>query len=365
MKLIILIFFLITTLKANCVNAYQDSFDNNFKSTIEETIKKYQRLYKIPKVQVLIGDSRNILYFKSFNTLPDSRFDIASITKVFSSLTLLKILEDKEISIKEKVSDYLSEFDHPKNSHITIEDLLRHTSGFKAGVGPGVLIADNVQESFRAILNLTPTRAYGSYVYSDINFIIVGKLIERLIGKSLDKAIDSKIIIPMGLVSTAFLDQSKKCVISRYKDSQCRVHDPTSRSLGGVTGHAGLYTSAKDLALFAKTFLNRGQLCEKEIFSKELYQSMVIKKPYSMRGLGFDITSPYSRRPRGDYFSHGLSFGHTGYTGTSLWIDPTLDTYMILLTNATNSKSVKESKSGYLDLLEELSSFIGRVRFSE
>jgi CubicO group peptidase (beta-lactamase class C family) len=368
MKFLIVFFLIYQVSFGSCPNINIDNFNSDQKLKINELVTKYKKRYKIPQIQIIVGNSENILFYKTFSSKSHTLFDLASITKVFSGLILLKILEANNIGIKDRISKYLGPFKDQNKNLITIEDLLRHQSGFKPGVGSGVLVDNNINQSFENILEISPTREYGLYVYSDINFLYIGMLIEKLSGLTLDKALEVYITNDLQLHSTLYrphLHKDINCAPTRKDNKVCFVHDPTSFHLEGLTGHAGIFSSGLDLAKFAKVFLNQGKTCSSKIFSKNIYKMMTQKYPNNHRGLAFDITSPYSRRPRGEYFAKGLSFGHTGFTGTSMWIDPTLDTYMIVLTNTVYAKDEREAKRGYLDLLLELSNTIGQIRFSK
>jgi CubicO group peptidase (beta-lactamase class C family) len=365
-KAILLFLFVVLTVQAStCPLPLRPSFSLNQKEQIDNLILNYKKKYKLEQIQLLVGDSKDILLYNRYNSKKNTLFDLASITKVFSALTLLKIFEDKKIFVNDHISSFFSEFDTLEKRHLSFEDILRHTSGYKAGVGSGVLVAHNSARSFENIFKLFPTRSYNKFLYSDINYLLVGEFIKRLSGMDLDKSLKKYITLPLGLNRTLYRPHTNKlneCAPTRKDQKTCYVHDPTSFTLGGLTGHAGIFSSALDLARFARLFLNQGKECGKEIISQSIVSGMTVKRPHKLRGLGFDISSPYARRPRGEYFTPDLSFGHTGFTGTSMWIDPVLDTYMIVLTNTVNAKNEHEAKRGYLNLLIELSSIIGKFR---
>lgn len=364
MRLFLFVFLLILNQVLACELSYKDSFSLDEKKQINKLIKSYKSKYKIPQFQILVGNSNGPIFYKSFNSSKDVLFDLASITKVFSALAFLKILEEKKINYWEKVSKYFKEFQTEEKSELTFEDILRHISGYKPGVLRGNLDPNNTEESFNFIFNLKPTRAYGEFLYSDINYLLIGEFIKRLTNLTINQAFDKYIKIPFELKNTMHHPALKKykCAPTRKDSKSCVVHDPTSFILGGLTGHAGLFSNINDIARFAQVFLNDGILCGKKVISPTVMDQMTIKDSKYMRGLGFDFTSPYSRRPRGDFFNPGISYGHTGFTGTSLWIDPKLDTYMIVLTNTVGAQNESYAKNGYLELLLKLSNMIGKIR---
>lgn len=364
MRFILLVFLLLFQQVFACELIYKDSFSLDEKKQINKLIQSYKSKYKIPQFQILVGNSKGPIFYNSFNSSKDVLFDLASITKVFSALALLKILEEQKINYWEKVSKYFNEFQIEEKSELTFEDILRHISGYKPGVLRGNLNPNNTEESFNFIFNLKPTRAYGEFLYSDINYLLIGEFIKRLTNLPLNQAFDKYIKIPFKLKNTMHRPALKKykCAPTRKDGKNCVVHDPTSFILGGLTGHAGLFSNINDMARFAQVFLNDGKLCNKNVISPSIMNQMTIKDSKFMRGLGFDFTSPYSRRPRGEFFTPGISFGHTGFTGTSLWIDPKLDTYMIVITNAVGAQNESYAKSGYLELLLKLSTMIGKIR---
>lgn len=364
MKLFIFGFLLFFNQVMACKPAYKNSFSYEEKTQIYKLIQSYKSKYQIPQFQILVGNSSGPIYYDSFDSSKNVLFDLASITKVFSALTFLKILEERKINYWEKVSKYFIEFQSEEKSDITFEDILRHRSGYKPGVLRGNLDPNNREDSFNFIFNLKPTRNYGEFLYSDINYLLIGEFIKKFTKLSINQAFNKYIKIPFKLKNTMYRPvlNKHKCAPTRKDGKDCAVHDPTSFILGGLTGHAGLFSNIDDLARFAQVFLNDGKLCNKKVISSSIMDQMTIKDSNFMRGLGFDFTSPYSRRPRGEFFTPDISYGHTGFTGTSLWIDPKLDTYMIVLSNTVGAKNESYAKSGYLELLLKLSTLIGKIR---
>ncbi len=369
--------FMISTLvnASACFNKVSAKHSVPWNGQVETIVESYLNTFKIPGVVVLVGNSKGVIYEKAFgkrsldkedtNTL-DTIYDLASITKLFTASAVMKLVEDKKVYLGGKVKRYFPEnYVTAKKQLITVEDLMRHNSGFKAGVSYRVF-TDNLDTTWDNILNIEPNYPYRSFKYSDINYLVLGKLVERRSKQDLNDYIRKNFLEPLAMSDSgfkAFEDSVCKyrCAPTRKKMNRGHVHDPTSFRLGGVAGHAGLFSTAKNLANFASVFMNNGKYCGKKILDPRTIKKMITKRPGENRGLGFDITSPYSVKPRGDYFAKGLSFGHTGFTGVSLWIDPTIDTFLIILSNTVYADNEKFAKSGYLKLITELANIVGEA----
>jgi CubicO group peptidase (beta-lactamase class C family) len=366
MKLFAFSFLFIKLSSAACFNTNISDLNNRefvLKSSIDTLIASTS----IEKSSLLIGNSKGIL-FKTYRGHSDNdlKFDIASLTKLFTATTLINILDESNDSIHSKLSELLpNSASSTQKDKLTIEDLLRHRSGYKAGVRLDEL-ADNTIDSWSNIRNLIPSRKYGKFIYSDINYLLLGEVIRELTAQRLSDAFDKYTLDPLGLSKTCFA--SKECLGDTREEVAATssvndgvVHDPTSRHVEGVAGNAGLFSTIDDIAKFSSVFLNNGRFCKRQIIQKSSVDLMTIKQENSPRGLGFDLTSGYSTRPRGDYFNKGKSFGHTGYTGTSVWIDPEVDIFVVFLTNAVKSKKAKKD---FLRVNKELATLIGKYFYS-
>jgi CubicO group peptidase (beta-lactamase class C family) len=178
------------------------------------------------------------------------------------------------------------------------------------------------------------------FTYSDVNFIVLGELVERLSGKPLDEFARAEIFGPLGLTDTGFRPEGKvkeRCAPTEQRDGKWmvgEVHDPRAALLGGVAGHAGLFGTADDLAVFARMILNGGAHDGKTLLEPATVKLLTEPHPVpgGKRTHGWDVDTSYSAN-RGDVFPRGTSFGHTGFTGTSLWIDPSSRTAVIFLSN--------------------------------
>lgn len=344
--MIIVLLLLSSLIFANCFELEStDSFAN--KEALTKLINTEVEDANIPGLSIAIGNSKGLIYKNSFGSAhADSVFDLASLTKVFTATGFLKELETQNIDVS---TNYNS---------ISYSDLLRHESGFKAGL----VSADfrtTALDTFENISTLIPTRTRGRFHYSDINYLILAMELERLSSLPLNIYLKQHLFDDLEMFSTSFTPLNCVRCLETVKGHKGVVHDPTSRFLGGVAGHAGLFASIDDLSKFFSIFLNNGQYCDKKIISNSQYRAMTTKTK-SARGLGFDISSPYSKLPRGDYFKENISFGHTGFTGTSVWIDPSVDTFVIVLSNSILNP---ESKKRFLQLNKSISNLVGSTFF--
>lgn len=312
------------------------------------------------------------------NMTRDTIFDAASLTKVVATTpAIMKLVEMGKIKLSAKVSDYLPEFRGEGKEVITIRQLLTHSSALR----PGFARTVGWREKRGAYQTACAEGLYGTpgkiYRYSDINFILLGLLVEKVSGQSLDEFCKEEIFEPLGMKDSHFRSITPESIVVPsslgYRDlAEVRryapttmipgrgvirgsVHDPTARKMGGVAGHAGLFLTSDDLAKYARMLLNEGELNGKRIFKKETVRLMTsVQSPEGLprRGLGWDIDSPYAG-PRGALFPVG-SYGHTGWTGTRLWIDPFSKTFVIFLSNR-NHPSEKGSVIGLQKRLGTLS----------
>jgi uncharacterized protein YbbC (DUF1343 family)/CubicO group peptidase (beta-lactamase class C family) len=273
---------------------------------------------------------------------PDTIFDVASLTKVVATTPAVMLLVERGlVALDAAVGTYLVEFDGDKQQAITVRHLLTHTSGLRPGISTrsGWI---GYSEALALACAEQPTQPPGTaFRYSDLNFILLGELVQRVSGLSLDEFAGREFYRPLGMRNTGFLPAAdlwtRIAPTTQEGDVVIRgvVHDPTARRMGGVAGHAGLFTTAADLARFARMLLNGGQLEGTRVFQDETVRLMTrVQSPEAVpdrRGLGWDIDSPYAG-PRGAHFPVG-SFGHTGWTGTSLWVDPFSRTFVVFLSN--------------------------------
>jgi uncharacterized protein YbbC (DUF1343 family) len=310
----------------------------------------------IPGAVLIIGHNGAVVYRKAYGwrsltprrepmTL-DTIFDIASLTKVVATTpSVMRLFEEGKLRIDDPVTKYLPEFQGGK-SPITIRLLMTHFSGMP----PDLELVPRwtgYETGIQRALNTKPIALPGTrFIYSDINFILMGEIVHRVSGETLAQYAHEQVFAPLDMNETGFLPSPSL----RFRIAPTEidpdtgipflgvVHDPTARYMGGVAGHAGLFTTADDLAKYAAMMLAGG-----EHNGNRIFDPMTIKKftePASpadqpiVRALGWDVDSPFSSN-RGELYPIG-SFGHTGFTGTSMWMDPTTNSFVILLTNAVH-----------------------------
>ena len=275
----------------------------------------------------------------------DTIFDSASLTKVIATTPAIMLLVERgKLRLTDKVNRWIPGFEAHGKGAVTLRHLLTHTSGLRPGISAkpawsGVPHAIDLAKAER----LT-TQPDTKFRYSDINFILLGEIVRLASGQRLDAFAAAEIYRPLGMRDTGFLQplakRSRTAPTERVDGKILHgiVHDPTSRRMGGVAGHAGLFTTAADLSRFAHMMLNGGRLNGRRILKKETVEFMTSahtpKGMKAVRGLGWDIDSPYSS-PRGNHFAVG-GYGHTGWTGGSLWVDPATQTIVILMTSRTH-----------------------------
>ena len=266
----------------------------------------------------------------------DTLFDLASLTKPTATATSIMILVERgAIRLDDRVAQHIPEFASEGKDQITIRQLLTH----QGGLVPDNPLGDSQlgpQEAWRRIFALKPVAAPGSkFLYSDVGFLVLGELVRRVSGSPLDACTRKNIYGPLGMRETGFLPPPElraRAAPTEKRDGrwiQGEVHDPRAYALGGVAGHAGLFSTARDLAVFAQMFLGGGEVADVRILRSSTVATMTEPQrvPGGLRGLGWDIRSSYSSN-RGESFSD-RAFGHGGFTGTSMWIDPGLDLAVI------------------------------------
>ena len=291
-------------------------------------------------------------YAKERPTTRGDIFDLASVTKVVATTSaIIKLTDDGLINLDDKVVSHFPRFRSPDKEQtrlkttVTIRHLLTHTSGlppFRLFYKMPGTVENRLDSIYATPLDTLPEARYN---YSDIGLIILGKLVEKVTGQTLDAFVDSTVFRPLGMNSTYFNPpvSRMKRIVPTEVDAEVRegvirgtVHDGNAFSLGGVAGHAGLFSTAADLAIFSQMMLNGGIYRDSVIFQPEMVQLFTRRANViegSSRCLGWD--SPAGEASAGIYASPA-SFGHTGFTGTSLWIDPDSQMIVILLTNAVH-----------------------------
>lgn len=274
-------------------------------------------------------------------TTEDTIYDAASLTKVIATTTaVMQLAERGKIDLEAPVARYLPAFAQNGKDKITIRHLMTHMSGLRPGI-PATPPWSGIEAAIERACSETPRHVPDSaFLYSDINYIVLGEVVRRASGQPLEVYTRDHIFVPLKMTDTGFLPPAAK--LSRIAPTELVdgkmihgvVHDPTSRRMGGVAGHAGLFTTAADTARFARMLINGGTLDGVRVLSEQSVALMT--RPHNdgseRRGLGWDIDSRYSG-PRGRWIPAGTSFGHTGWTGTSLWIEPATRTFILFFGN--------------------------------
>ncbi|HEY9500187.1 MAG TPA: serine hydrolase domain-containing protein, partial [Pyrinomonadaceae bacterium] len=324
---------------------------------------------RLPGAVVLVGRKGRVVWRKAYgarqvepvreNMSVDTIFDVASLTKVVATATSIMILvESGKVRLNEPLSTYIPEIKGDARDRITIEQLLTH----RAGYAPDFDLKERwsgYDEGIKRLIKEPLRNPPGTrFVYSDIGFIALGEVVHRVSGMTLDQFAQKNIFGPLGMRDTGFRPQQKlkariaptekrRGQLSYLGDSNANVgedgerwlrgevHDPTSFRMNGVAGHAGLFSTASDLAIYCQMILDGGQYHGTRILSPltvaEMTRPRLVTPQGGTRGLGWDINTSFSSN-RGELFPLG-SFGHTGFTGTSIWIDPASDMFLIFLSN--------------------------------
>lgn len=276
----------------------------------------------------------------------DTVFDCASLTKVIATApSIMALVEEGKVRLDDPIKRYLPDFRDP--SPITVRQLLTHYSGLR----PSLTLEppwSGYQTGVRLALQEAPVQPPESrFIYSDINYILLAEIVRKVSGMPIDRFASERIFKPLGMDDTTFLPpeslRARVAPTERLEDGAVLrgvVHDPTTRMMGGVSGQAGLFSTAEDVARFARMMANGGELDGVRVLSP--LSVLRMRTPQSpkgkaARGIGWDIDTRYSS-PRGDLFGT-VSYGHTGYTGPSLWIDPDSHSFVVLMTNRVHPKA--------------------------
>ena len=301
-------------------------------------------------------------------------YDLASLTKPVATTTAIALLlDDGKLNLGNKVIDYLPSFGAEGKDDVTIAHLLTHTSGLKPYLdmsliekeyGPG----PNPDAIIQHICSLPKSYETGkSSVYSCLNFVVLARIAEEVSGEPMHRFLRRRVWLPLGMKETRFFleDEQTKRAAPTAPDGSAdfigRVHDPLARyyiTPEHACGNAGLFSTAHDLAIFAQMLLNRGEYGGVRILKPETVDLLAtVQTPPELpkRGLGWDIDSPYAPSARGDVIPPNESFGHTGFTGTSLWLDRKSQTFFIILSNRTHME-----KGDVAELRRGIANVVGR-----
>jgi len=364
-------------------NPQEAGFDSTKLARLDSIVNYWIADSAFPSAQLLVAKDGKIVFDKAFGTYDysplsqtidlNTMFDMASLTKVCATtFAAMKLYDEGKLDTEAPVVKYVPEFGQNGKDKITVRNLLLHDSGLPpdppkylwfTSVIPQAQLdsllrhprwfveADSFGSNFDAAheamwdsLYATPLQypTGKKYIYSDINFLILGKIVEKVSGMPLDKYVEENFYRPLGMTHTMFTPPeslARKSAPTEYDSAiggciQGIVQDENARSLGGVAGHAGLFSTAGDIAVYLQLLLNHGVYGGRR-FLKDSTVALWTRRQsgLSTRALGWDTKSPKGEySSAGNYFSPN-SFGHTGFTGTSVWIDPERNLFVILLTN--------------------------------
>ena len=340
-------------------------------SAIERVIERGIKAGGYPGASVVVGRKGAAVFEKGFGKLSWSEsstavdaqrtiYDVASLTKVVGTTTAIMILfDEKKIGLDDPVVNYIPTFGGGDKDKVTIRQLLTHTSALPAGRDIW-RIAQTPLEA-RALVLSTPLegRPGAQYIYSDLGADVLGLIVEVVAGEPLDKFLTRRVFEPLGMNETMF--RPADSLRSRIAPTEVtpprgyplrgEVHDENAYALGGVAGHAGLFSTAADLSVFAQMMLNGGEYNGVQIISKPTVE-LFTSRAFGHRALGWDTAE-------GDYgsgrFLGPTAYGHTGFTGTSMWIDPEREMFVILLTNRVHAARALRPAKVISDVRADLS----------
>ena len=351
---------LLLTLFTFCV------FASDF-TKVDQIIHEALREDVLPGGALVIGSRGEILKDETYGqNAPITLYDIASLSKVVGTATAIMVLEDEgKLSIHQKLSDLYPEFRAPEKKDVTILNLLRHNSGLPSSIKaiPGESYTAFIKRALSLPLS---HKTDVDTVYSDTGFIILGDIVQKVSGKSLHDFTQDKIFLPLKMKRTGYIVKEEDiphCAPTSEK-RPCIPHDPKAYAqYPSQLGHAGLFSDTQDLTKFVRMYLNGGELDGVRILKKETILRMTKISGNDLRGLGWDLLSPYATAPRGDVFPAGESYGHTGFTGTTIWIDPVSESFYVFLSNRVLLGEDRTSKP-FTKLRKVLSTLIGEAIYS-
>jgi CubicO group peptidase (beta-lactamase class C family) len=325
-------------------------FRSDLGATLDSIIAVGLREGAAPGASLAVGRYGRLVHIKGYGRLdtaiaagtvdPNTMYDMASLTKVIATTTAAMILEEQgSLDLDRTVASYLPGFNAPDKAAITMRMVMTHRGGLEAFAA--LYKTFNGRDQYLEQINLRPLKSVPGTetVYSDWDMILTQLVIEKITGTTLDRFVDEKVFRPLGMTSTMYKPDStlRRRIAPTEIDTARgglmwgRVHDENADAMGGVAGHAGLFSTARDLSIFAQMLLDGGEYGGVRIVSPQTVARWTSPQGKgSSRALGWD--TPSGNSSAGHFFSP-RSFGHTGFTGTSIWIDPTRDLFVILLTN--------------------------------
>jgi serine-type D-Ala-D-Ala carboxypeptidase len=341
-------------------------------ATINRVVERGIKAGGYPGASVVVGRKGAVVWQKGFGrlgwtkdaadvTADSSIYDLASLTKVVGTTTAIMILFDEgKIHLDDPVVKFVPEFTGGDKDAVTIRQLLEHRSGLPAGRDLW-RIAHTPEEARAAVIATSLIARPGAqYEYSDLGADMLGFVVEKVSGQPLDQFLAARVFTPLGMKDTRFRpDASLRGRIAPTEINPPRgyplrgeVHDENAYALGGVAGHAGLFSTASDLAIFAQMMLNGGEFNGTRIVADSTVKLFTTRgKGAGTRALGWDTCD--GEYGCGKYMDEG-SYGHTGFTGTSLWIDPDHEMFVILLTNRVHAATARRPAKVISDVRADL-----------
>ncbi len=347
-------------------------------SPIDAIIEKAIQGGKCPNADLFVGRGNDVLYQKFYGKMaikPEERpmapglvFDLASLTKPMATATSIMILHERgKLNVKDPIAKYMPTFAQNGKEAVTIEQCLLHIAGFVPD-NPLSDFADGGNIAIERIKVAPLKNAPGTtFAYSDVGYIVLGELVRLIDGRTIDTFAQDEICKPLLMRQTSYLPTNRASIVpTEARDgvfTPGEVHDPRAHKMGGVAGHAGLFASADDVAKFCQMIL-RGGVARggAHILKPETVAEMIKPRPapndQTLRTYGFDCVSPYDS-PRGKAFARGKSFGHTGYTGGSIWMDPDSGVYIVLLTSRLHPDGKGDVKQLRFDVATAVAEALG------
>ncbi len=338
--------------------------------SIDRVIQRGLKAGGYPGASVVVGRKGAAVWEKGFGRLDwmnsgpvvsadSTLYDIASLTKVVGTSTAIMVLYDQgKLALEDPVSRYLPAFSGGWRDSVTLRHLLTHRSGLPAGRDIWRVALDPGHARAVVLESQLICKPGDCYIYSDLGADLLGMTVESISGQSLDVFLAEKVFTPLHMTSTMFRPADSlwtriaptEITPPRGYPLRGEVHDENAYALGGIAGHAGLFSTATDLAIFAQMMLNGGELNGVRILSDSAVQLFTTRSAGS-RALGWDTCD--GNGGCGSYFG-ARAYGHTGFTGTSLWIDPDREMFVILLTNRVHAARAKRPATVISDVRADL-----------
>ncbi len=374
--------FLMVSFSLSILVTSVHAYDAKLLSQLEEEIDQYvgetMTNGLIPGAVVLVGTlEEGTIFHKAYGkrsirpavveNSTDTIYDLASVSKVFTATAVGILAGRRLLAFEDKVHWYIPEFNTDAKREITIEQLLRHLSGYRAvnymrDYDPELFTIDQMWEN---IFNLELVDAPGvRTVYTDLGFMILSKIVEVASGVSFQNFVEENIFEKLGMTDTSFYpagDALERTAPTEDDVPLGLTHDPRCRAVGGAAGNAGIFSTTKDIEKLSRFFLSNGKVGEEQVIPEATFREMVTIDESNIRGLGFSIADSYSKYLRGNYLPLRESYGHSGYTGTMFWIDDRSEFYYTILANRVHTGDTSASKRALSSMRRDIANSIGTM----